>query len=96
MALNREETKNFVEDNGIATLQAFRTEDSPEVDDMLERLGNTSGALPFYAIFPADKPNRPILLHGAFLSPKGIIEALKKAGPSRGVAKKVGDGVAGI
>jgi len=77
-------------------LQAFRTDDSPEVDDMLERLGNTSGALPFYAIFPADSPNKPILLHGAFISPKPIIDALKKAGPSRGVAEKGGDGVAGF
>ncbi len=96
MALNREETKKFVEDNGIIPLQAFRTDDSPEVDDMLERLGNTSGALPFYAIFPADNPNKPILLDGLFTGPKRIIEALKKAGPSRGVAKKQEDGVTGI
>lgn len=92
MALNREETKKFVEENGIATLQAFRTDDSPEVDDMLERLGNTSAALPFYAIFPAENPNKPILRDGVFLSPKRIIEALKKAGPSRRVANKKGDG----
>ncbi len=63
---------------------------------MLERLGNTSGALPFYAIFPANNPNKPILLDGVFTRPKGIIDALKKAGPSRGVGKKKGDGVAGL
>jgi hypothetical protein len=88
LALNREETKKFVEENRIATLQAFRTDNSPEVDDMLVRLGNTGGALPFYAIFPAENANRPILRDGVFLSPKRIIEALKEAGPSRGAATK--------
>jgi hypothetical protein len=63
---------------------------------MLVRLGNTGGALPFYAVFPADNPNKPILLDGLLTSPKRIIDALKKAGPSRGVAKNKGDGVAGI
>jgi len=66
------------------TLRADKTHAAPEVDDMLERLGNTGGALPFYAIFPADNPNKPILLDGLLTSPKRIIEALKKAGPSRG------------
>jgi hypothetical protein len=63
---------------------------------MLVRLGNTGGAPPFYAVFPADNPNKPILLDGLLTSPKRIIDALNKAGPSRGVAKKKGDGVAGI
>ena len=73
-----------MEANGIVTLKADKTHASPEVDDMLERLGNTGGALPFYAIFPAGDPNKPILLDGLFTSPKRIIEALRRAGPSRG------------
>jgi len=76
--------KKFVEANGIVTLRADKTHAAPEVDDMLERLGNTGGALPYYAIFPAGNPNKPILLDGLLTSPKRIIEALKKAGPSRG------------
>jgi len=48
-------------------------------------LGNKSGSIPFYAIFPAQNPNEPILLDGVFSSPKPFIEALKRAGPSTGV-----------
>lgn len=65
---------------------ADKTHDNPEADLLLEKLGNPSRLIPFYAIFPADNPNQPILLDGLFTSPKPIIAALKKAGPSRGAA----------
>jgi hypothetical protein len=82
--LNREETKKFVEENGIATLQVDKTLSSPEGDELLLRLGNKNKQIPFIAIFPAGDPNRPILLDGVLTSPQPVIEALKRAGPSRG------------
>ncbi len=75
----------MVESYGIATLKADKTHPAPEVDKLLELLGNKGGSIPFYAIFPAGNPNKPILLDGVFTSPKPIVDALKKAGPSKGV-----------
>jgi thiol:disulfide interchange protein len=84
VALNRTATKDFVERNGIVVLKADKTTNSPEIDETLRLLGNDAGAIPFYAIFPAANPNKPITLDGVFVSPAPIIEALEKAGPSRG------------
>ena len=88
VALNRAETKKFIERNGVVALKADKTVKSPKIDEMLQLLGNEAGAIPFYAIFPAGDPNKPITLDGVFVSPKPIIEALQKAGPSRGTEKR--------
>jgi suppressor for copper-sensitivity B len=73
------ETKRYVEANGIVTLKADKTQPSPEVDAFLRRLGNKSGSIPFYAIFPGKDPNRPITLDGVFASPAPLVAALEKA-----------------
>jgi hypothetical protein len=65
-------------------LRADKTQSAPEIEDFLRVLGNKSGSIPFYAIFPADDPNRPITMDGVYTSPKPIIDKLKEAGPSRG------------
>ena len=80
--MNTEETKKFIEERGIVTLRADKTRPAPEVDRLLEQLGNKSGSIPFYAIFPAGSPNKPILLDGVFTSPKPFLEAFEKAGVS--------------
>ena len=77
--MNTEQTKQFVEQRGIITLRADKTRPAPEVDRLLEQLGNKSGSIPFYAIFPAGNPNKPILLDGVFTSPKPFLEAFEKA-----------------
>ena len=81
--MNRADTKEFVEANGIVTLQVDKTDASPEGDELLVRLGNKNKQIPFIAIFPAGAPNKPILLDGVFTSPAPIIEALKRAATSR-------------
>jgi len=77
--LNTQETKKYIEENGIIALRADKTRPAPEVDRLLEQLGNKSGAIPFYAIFPAGRPNKPILLDDVFTSPKPILEAFERA-----------------
>ncbi|MBI2478810.1 MAG: hypothetical protein HYV60_09295 [Planctomycetia bacterium] len=77
--MNTPETKKYVEANGIITLRADKTRPAPEVDRLLEQLGNKSGSIPFYAVFPAGSPNKPILLDGVFTSPKPFLEAFEKA-----------------
>jgi len=52
---------------------------------LLRKLGNTSGAIPFYAIFPAGRPNEPILFDGP-ITQSQIIKALEKAGSSKSTA----------
>ncbi len=51
--MNTEKTKQFVEANGIVALKADKAKSEKEINDILRKLGNTSGAIPFYAIFPA-------------------------------------------
>lgn len=80
--MNTKTTKQFVDENGIVPLKADKSLDEDAVDQLLEQLGNSSGAIPFYAIFPAGQPNKPILMEG-LLTQERILDALKKAGPSR-------------
>lgn len=80
--MNTAETKDFVEKNGIVTIKADRSKATAAVNELLHQLGNTGGAIPFYAIFPAGNPNEPILMDG-LLSKKRVLEALQQAGPSQ-------------
>ena len=82
--MNIQRTKEFVEANGIATVKADKTRTTPEVDALLHSLGNAAGAIPFYAIFPAGEPNKPILLNG-ILTPSRILGELRRAGPSKNI-----------
>ena len=82
VALNIRQTKDFIEANGIATVKADKTGSAPNVDALLRSLGNANAGIPFYAVFPAGEPNKPILLDG-ILTPSRIIDALKRAGPSK-------------
>ncbi len=55
---------------------------------MLARLG--SKQIPVLAIFPADNPQRPIVLRGGYT--KGtLLEKLDQAGPSQQVAQAEGE-----
>ena len=81
--MNQPETKSFVEAAGIATLQADMTHGSPEASELLGQLGNKGGSIPFYAIFPAGDPNKPITLDGLITSPAQIIAKLKAANAAR-------------
>jgi thiol:disulfide interchange protein DsbD len=85
VALNRPEVKMFVDSNGVVALKADKTQPSPEIDELLALLGNKGRSIPFYAVFPAVAPNKPILLDGLFTSPGPILQALRAAGPSTGI-----------
>jgi hypothetical protein len=80
LALNRSATKNFVETHEIAVLKADKTHGAPEADALLRKLGNESGSIPFYAIFPGGGSNDEIItLDGIYTSPTPIVDALKQA-----------------
>ncbi len=81
--MDSEEFKKYVDKNGIVTLKADKSSSAADdIKTLLTALGNTGGAIPFYAIFPADDPNSPITFDG-ILTNAGVIEKLKQAGPSK-------------
>ena len=81
--MNTLNTRKLVDQLGVVTLKADKGRDKENVNAMLIELGNTSKSIPFYAIFPAGRPNEAILMQG-LISESNIAEALNKAGPSKG------------
>jgi len=77
--LDADVTRKFITDHKIVALKADKTKDSPEIDALLVRLGNRAKAIPFYAIYPAGRPEKPILLDGVFVGPGRIAKALEQA-----------------
>ena len=71
-------TRKFITDHKIVALKADKTKDSPEIDALLVKLGNRAKAIPFYAIYPAGQPDKPIVLDGVF-GPDRILKALAQA-----------------
>ena len=72
-------TREFITSNNIVAIKADKTTDSPDIDALLVKLGNHAMAIPFYAIYPAGQPDKPILLDGVFASPDRVMEALRQA-----------------
>ncbi|HWB11605.1 MAG TPA: protein-disulfide reductase DsbD domain-containing protein [Pirellulales bacterium] len=85
LVLNTAETKQVVTDNGVVTMVADMTRYPQEESKLLEKL--TGGRLvPVLAIFPAGRPNEPIVLNNGYT--KGLLfDKLKEAGPSRGASQ---------
>lgn len=79
-AINTEDVRKVVENNGVVPLIADWTDGSPEIKDALESLGSNS--IPILAIFPADHPNEPLVLRDVITKGQ-VIDALRQAGPSR-------------
>ena len=82
VAIETAEVRELLQRNGIVALRADKTKPAPEVDETLRLLGNRAASIPFYAVFPAGRPQKPITLDGVFTSPKPVVDALTTAGPS--------------
>lgn len=83
--MNISTTAGLARQNGVVMIVADKTRERADIDQLLAQLGNQSGAIPFYAIFPAERPNEPILLSGV-ITPGMIQDALRRAGPSQASA----------
>jgi thiol:disulfide interchange protein DsbD len=81
--LNTDSVKKVVDSNGVVPLLADWTSGDEEVSDMLELLG--SKMVPVLAIFPAGRPNEPIVFRDPYTQQQ-LIDALEKAGPSKAAA----------
>jgi thiol:disulfide interchange protein len=83
VVLNTEDVKKVVDTNQIVPMLADWTNGDEEVTAMLELLG--SKQVPVLAIFPAGRPNEPIVFRDPYTQEQ-LIEALRKAGPSKAIA----------
>lgn len=82
--LNTAPTRAAVEELGIVPLLADWTDHSPEVTEMLDLLG--SKQVPVLAIFPADRPNEPIVFREGYTRQQ-LLAAIERAGPSKAIGE---------
>lgn len=78
--MNTSEVRRLVARNGVVPLKADYTREDPEVTRLLKAV--KGGGVPVIAIYPAGKPNEPIIFRDGYTTSQ-ILDALEKAGPSR-------------
>ena len=66
--------KLWVESNDVIVLKADKSKDSPEVDQLLLELGNSTKAIPYYALMRPDES--PVHFNGVFLSPSLFLDQM--------------------
>lgn len=78
--LNTAATKRYIEENGIVPMFADLSKYPPEERELLAKLG--ARFIPVVAIFPAGRPNEPIVLRDTYTR-NLLLQKLKEAGPSK-------------
>jgi len=78
--MNTPDVRRLVARNGVVPLKADYTREAPEVSRLLKAV--RGGGVPVIAIYPAGKPNEPIVFRDGYTT-RQILDALEKAGPSR-------------
>lgn len=79
VALDTEPTQELLEELGGVAMLADWTDQNEEIESKLNELQSKS--IPVLAIFPGNKPEKPIVLRD-LVSQNAVLEALKEAGPS--------------
>ncbi len=80
--MNSPEVIQTAKELKVVMLKADYTRGDPEITRLLQQLGNHAGSIPFYAVFPARNPTRPIVF-GGLITAQQVVEALRAAGPSQ-------------
>lgn len=78
--LNSRRVQKAFREKGVVLMKADWTHEAPEVTQFLNWLGFQQ--VPVIAIFPAGRPNNPIVFTGWYTQ-RGIVQALEQAGPSQ-------------
>ena len=86
--MNVRSTKAFFEEHGVVAVKADKDK-MPGVTELLVELGNTPGALPYYAIF-APGLNEPIHFGGNVLTAGQVKEMVQEALDAGGSAADPG------
>jgi thiol:disulfide interchange protein len=79
--IETDEIRSVLADKKIVPLLADFTEGSEEITTTLESLKSRS--IPVLAIFPADRPNEPIVLRD-LITRQQLLDAIEQAEPSKG------------
>lgn len=82
--IETDEIREALEANKIVPLLADYTEGSPEIKEALNSL--QSNSIPLLAIFPADRPDQPIVLRDVITQDQ-LLEAIEQAGPSKSASQ---------
>jgi len=80
--LNSNRVQKLIEEHNVIVLRADFTRGDPQIKELLARLGNPAGSLPYYAVFPARDPQRPIVFDGVITASQ-VVQVLRQAGPSQ-------------
>ncbi len=80
LAIETDEVRAAIQDNKIVPMLADYTKTPPDITDALESLQSRS--IPLLAIFPADRPDQPIVLRDV-ITKQQLLEAIQQAGPSK-------------
>lgn len=80
-SINQYEVKQLVSQYDVVAMKADLTEESEETDNLL-KVQLQSSSIPILAIYPAQSPNSPIILRDV-VQMQDVLDALKKAGPSK-------------
>jgi len=80
VALNTRRVRELVSQNGVKPMFADFTDSNPELKKKLAELDSNS--IPLLVIYPAARPDQPIVLRGA-LTEENVLAALSQAGASR-------------
>ncbi len=86
-SINQFEVKELVTQYDVIAIKADLSEPSAETKHLLN-VQLQSKSIPVLAIYPANAPDNPIILRDV-VTKDAVIEALKKAGPSKPSAAKV-------
>jgi thiol:disulfide interchange protein len=78
-AIDTPAVREAVKSNGVVPMVADFSDYAPEIKAKFNSLGSNS--IPVLAIYPADRPNDPIVLPD-IVSQSQVLDALKRAGPS--------------
>ncbi|MFP6677146.1 MAG: thioredoxin family protein [Pirellulaceae bacterium] len=84
--IDTDDVLDVVEELDVVPMLADWTDRSEEIKSKLLELNSNS--IPLLAIYPANRPDEPIILRDV-ISKKTLIDALREAGPSTGTAAKV-------
>ena len=69
-------TKTYFQKDGIVALKADRDK-SPEVDQLLTELGNSSHGIPYYAVF-SGASNESVHFGGNYLTSQTVLDAIAR------------------
>jgi thiol:disulfide interchange protein len=83
LAIETKEVRDALAANNVVPLLADYTKGSPEITRTLESLQSRS--IPVLAIFPASRPDEPIVLRDV-ITKRQLLNAIEQAGPSKKAA----------